>query len=74
MVLPDTQACASFLILFIITMLCFTLTRLSSDPMAQYANKQGMTAADREAIRVAPGPRPAHPGPVCEMARPGFAG
>ena len=38
-------------ILFIITMLCFILTRLSSDPMAQYANKQGMTAADREAIR-----------------------
>ncbi len=39
------------LILFVITMLCFALTRLSSDPMAQYANKQGMTAADREAIR-----------------------
>jgi len=38
-------------ILFIITMLCFILTRLSSDPMAQYANKQGITAADREAIR-----------------------
>jgi peptide/nickel transport system permease protein len=38
-------------ILFIITMLCFILTRLSSDPMAQYANKPGMTQADREAIR-----------------------
>ena len=38
-------------ILFIITMLCFILTRLSSDPMAQYANKPGITAADREAIR-----------------------
>lgn len=38
-------------ILFIITMLCFILTRLSSDPMAQYANKSGITAADREAIR-----------------------
>src|SRR5215510_5409884 len=37
-------------ILFIITMLCFILTRLSSDPMAQYANKQGITAADRERI------------------------
>ena len=37
-------------ILFIITMLCFILTRLSSDPMAQYANRQGMTAADRERI------------------------
>ena len=38
-------------ILFIITILCFILTRLSSDPMAQYANRQGMTEADREAIR-----------------------
>jgi peptide/nickel transport system permease protein len=41
----------AFFILFIITMLCFILTRLSSDPMSQYANKQGMTVADREAIR-----------------------
>ena len=40
-----------FLILFIITILCFTLTRLSSDPMAQYANKPNMTAADRATIR-----------------------
>ena len=40
-----------FVILFIITMLCFILTRLSSDPMAQYANKQGMTQADRQALR-----------------------
>jgi peptide/nickel transport system permease protein len=39
-------------ILFIITMLCFILTRLSSDPMSQYARQQGMSAADREAIRV----------------------
>jgi len=39
-------------ILFIITMLCFILTRLSSDPMSQYAERQGMTAADREAIRL----------------------
>jgi peptide/nickel transport system permease protein len=38
------------LILFIITMLCFLLTRLSSDPMSQYANKPGITAADRAAI------------------------
>ncbi len=37
-------------ILFIITMLCFILTRLSSDPMSQYANKPGITAADRAAI------------------------
>jgi peptide/nickel transport system permease protein len=41
----------AFIVLFMITMVCFTLTRLSSDPMAQYANKQGMTTADREAIR-----------------------
>jgi peptide/nickel transport system permease protein len=39
-------------ILFIITMLCFILTRLSSDPMAQYATRQGMSAADRDAIRL----------------------
>jgi peptide/nickel transport system permease protein len=38
-------------ILFIITVVCFILTRLSSDPMAQYANKQGISAADRQAIR-----------------------
>ena len=41
----------AFLILFIITMLCFVLTRLSSDPMAEYANRPNMTAADRAAIR-----------------------
>ena len=38
-------------ILFIITILCFILTRLSSDPMAQYANRPGLTEADRETIR-----------------------
>ncbi len=38
-------------ILFIITLLCFMLTHYSSDPMSQYATKQGMTAADREALR-----------------------
>lgn len=38
-------------ILFFITMVCYSLTRLSADPMAQYANKQGMTQADRQAIR-----------------------
>jgi peptide/nickel transport system permease protein len=37
--------------LVILSMLCFVLTRLSSDPMAQYANRPGITAADREAIR-----------------------
>jgi len=41
----------AFLILFIITMLCFILTRLSSDPMAEYANRPNMTDADRAAIR-----------------------
>jgi peptide/nickel transport system permease protein len=40
-----------FLILLIITLLCFTLTRLSSDPMAEYANKPNITEADRAAIR-----------------------
>ncbi len=40
-----------FVILFIITILCFTLTRLSSDPMAQYATRQGMSEADRAAMR-----------------------
>ena len=41
----------AILILFIITMLCFILTRLSSDPMAQYATRQGMTDADRAQLR-----------------------
>lgn len=38
------------IILFIITLLCFLLTHYSSDPMAQYAAKQGITAADKAAI------------------------
>jgi peptide/nickel transport system permease protein len=37
-------------ILFIITFVCFLLTHFSADPMSQYANKQGMTAADRALI------------------------
>jgi peptide/nickel transport system permease protein len=37
-------------ILLIITGVCFLLTHFSADPMSQYANKQGMTAADRAAI------------------------
>ena len=40
-----------FLIMLIITLLCFILTRLSSDPMAEYANKPHMTQADLQAIR-----------------------
>ena len=38
-------------ILFIITLLCFLLTHYSSDPMSQYATKQGMTQADRDALK-----------------------
>ncbi len=37
-------------VLVIITMICFTLTRLSSDPMAEYATKPNMTKADREEL------------------------
>lgn len=37
--------------LLIITILCFILTRLSADPMAQYATSQRMSAEDREALR-----------------------
>ncbi len=38
--------------LLIITMVCFTLTRLSADPMSQYANKQGLSQADKDRIRL----------------------
>ncbi len=41
----------AFVILFFITMITFVLTRLSSDPMAEYANRPNMTTADRLAIR-----------------------
>lgn len=37
-------------ILFIITMICWILTRLSSDPMAEYATNPHMTVADRQAL------------------------
>jgi peptide/nickel transport system permease protein len=37
-------------ILLIITAVVFLLTHYSADPMSQYANKQGMTAADRAAL------------------------
>ena len=40
----------AIIILFIITFLCFLLTHYSSDPMAQYAAKQGITAADKASI------------------------
>ena len=37
--------------LLIITILCFILTRLSADPLAQYATNPNMSAADKEALR-----------------------
>jgi peptide/nickel transport system permease protein len=37
--------------LFIITIFCFILTRLSADPLAQYATNPNMSAADKEALR-----------------------
>jgi len=37
--------------LLIITVLCFILTRLSADPLAQYATNPNMSAADKEALR-----------------------
>jgi peptide/nickel transport system permease protein len=40
----------ALVILFFITAVCFLLTHFSADPMSQYANHQGMTAADRAAI------------------------
>lgn len=38
--------------LFIITILSFILTRLSADPMAQYANKPNISVQAREQIRI----------------------
>jgi peptide/nickel transport system permease protein len=35
----------------IITVLCFILTRLSADPLAQYATNPNMSAADKAALR-----------------------
>jgi peptide/nickel transport system permease protein len=45
----------ALVILLIITFVCFLLTHFSADPMSQYANRQGMTAADRAAIRASLG-------------------
>lgn len=39
------------IVLLINTVLIFTLTRLSADPMSQYANRPGLTQADKERIR-----------------------
>jgi peptide/nickel transport system permease protein len=40
-----------FITLLIITVLCFILTRLSADPLAQYATNPNMSAADKAALR-----------------------
>ena len=45
------RAVQGLITLFIITIICFTLTRLSADPMAQYANRPGLTQEDKERIR-----------------------
>lgn len=37
--------------LLIITVLCFILTRLSADPLAQYATNPNMSSADKAALR-----------------------
>lgn len=39
------------IVLLINTVLIFTLTRLSADPMSQYANRPGLTQADKDRIR-----------------------
>ncbi len=45
------RAIQALFTLVIITILCFILTRLSADPLAQYATNPNMSAADREALR-----------------------
>ena len=45
------RAVQALFTLLIITVLCFILTRLSADPMAQYATSQRMSLEDREALR-----------------------
>ncbi len=45
------RAVQALITLVIITVLCFVLTRLSADPMAQYATSARMSTADREALR-----------------------
>ncbi|MBM3180880.1 MAG: ABC transporter permease [Chloroflexi bacterium] len=45
------RAIQALFTLLIITILCFILTRLSADPLAQYATNPNMTAADKEALR-----------------------
>jgi peptide/nickel transport system permease protein len=45
------RAVQAIITLFIITFLCFMLTRKAADPMSQYANKPGITPEARERIR-----------------------
>lgn len=45
------RAIQALFTLLIITVLCFILTRLSADPLAQYAANPNMSAADRAALR-----------------------
>ena len=45
------RAVQALFTLLIITVLCFILTRLSADPLAQYATNPNMSAADRAALR-----------------------
>ncbi len=45
----------ALVILFIISAVTFVLVRLSSDPMAQYATRSNMSAADRERLRASLG-------------------
>ena len=45
------RAIQALFTLFIITVVCFILTRLSADPLAQYATNPNMSAADKAALR-----------------------
>jgi len=45
------RAVQALFTLLIITIVCFALTRLSADPLAQYATNPNMSAEDRAALR-----------------------
>ena len=45
------RAVQALFTLMIITIVCFILTRLSADPLAQYATNPNMSAADKAALR-----------------------
>jgi len=40
----------ALIVILINTVLIFTLSRMSSDPMSQYANRPGLTQADKDRI------------------------